>query len=98
MSPEEELIPEGSCFYQEVLMNDRAAALDTSLGSGDTLTGGVSEDEIQAALDASGPAKILPTRDGVAPIPLGGLPEGGQWNSGSLTVIYGGNKPTLVRV
>ena len=84
MSPEEELIPEGSALLSGSSHERRAAALDTSLGSGDTLTGGVSEDEIQAALDASGPAKILPTRDGVAPIPLGGLPEGWtmeQWES-----------------
>ncbi len=84
MSPEEELIPEGSALLSGSSHERRAAALDTSLGSGDTLTGGVSEDEIQAALDASGPAKILPTRNGVAPIPLGGLPEGWtmeQWES-----------------
>ena len=84
MSPEEELIPEGSALLSGSSHERRAAALDTSLGSGDTLTGGVSEDEIQAAIDASGPAKILPTRDGVAPIPLGGLPEGWtmeQWES-----------------
>ena len=48
------------------------------------MTGGVSEDEIQAAIAASGPAKLLPTADGVAPLPLGGLPDGWsmeQWES-----------------
>ena len=41
-------------------------------------------DEIQAAIAASGPAKLLPTADGVAPLPLGGLPDGWsmeQWES-----------------
>ena len=84
MSPEEELIPEGSALLSGSSNERRAAALDTSLGSGDTLTGGVSDDEIQAAIAASGPGKLLPTPDGVAPLPLGGLPDGWsmeQWNS-----------------
>ena len=84
MSPEEELIPEGSALLSGSSNERREAALDTSLGSGDTLTGGVSEDEIQAAIAASGPAKLLPTREGVAPLPLGGLPDGWsmeQWES-----------------
>ena len=84
MSPEEELIPEGSALLSGSSNERRAAALDTSLGSGDTLTGGVSDDEIQAAIAASGPAKLLPTADGVAPLPLGGLPDGWsmeQWES-----------------
>ena len=41
MSPEEELIPEGSALLSGSSHERRAAALDTSLGSGDTLTGGV---------------------------------------------------------
>jgi len=84
MSPEEELIPAGSALLSGNSNERRAAALDTSLGSSDTLTGGVSDDEIQAAIAASGPGKLVPTPEGVAPLPLGGLPDGWtmeQWNS-----------------
>ena len=84
LTPDEELIPEGSALLSGSSNERRAAALDTSLGSGDTLTGGVSDDEIQSAIAASGPGKLLPTPDGAAPLPLGGLPDGWsmeQWKS-----------------
>lgn len=84
MSSEEELIPKGSALLSGSSNERRMAALDTSLGSGDTLAGGVSEDEIQAALAASGPGKLQITPDGVAPLPLSGLPDGWtmeQWQS-----------------
>jgi len=84
MSSEEELIPKGSALLSGSSNERRVAALDTSLGSGDTLTGGVSEDEIQAVLAASGPGKLLITPEGAAPLPLSGLPDGWtmeQWQS-----------------
>ena len=84
ISPEEELIPEGSALLSGSSTERRAAALDTSLGSGDTLTGGVSDDEVQAAIAASSPRKLLISPEGSAPLPLSGLPEGWtmeQWQS-----------------
>ena len=84
MSSEEELIPKGSALLSGTSTERRNAALDTSLGSGDTLTGGVSEDEIQAAIAASGPPKLSLAPEGSAPLPLGGLPDGwtmDQWQS-----------------
>ncbi len=84
MSSEEELIPKGSALLSGTSTERRNAALDTSLGSGDTMTGGVSQDEIQAALAASGPPKLSIAPEGSAPLPLGGLPEGwtmDQWQS-----------------
>ena len=84
MSSEEELIPKGSALLSGTSAERRNAALDTSLGSGDTMTGGVSEDEIQAAIAASGPRKLSLAPEGSAPLPLGGLPEGwtmDQWQS-----------------
>ncbi|MDC3281674.1 S8 family serine peptidase [Euryarchaeota archaeon] len=84
MSPEEELIPEGSALLSGSSTERRNAALDTSLGSGDTMTGGVSEDEIQAALASSTPAKLIISPEGSAPLPLTGLPDGWtmeQWQS-----------------
>ena len=84
MSPEEELIPKGSALLSGSSIERRNAALDTSLGSGDTMTGGVSEDEIQAALASSAPAKLIISPEGSAPLPLTGLPDGWtmeQWQS-----------------
>ena len=84
LSPEEELIPKGSALLSGSSNERRNAALDTSIGSGDTLTGGVSDDEIQAALAASAPPKLLISSEGSAPLPLSGLPDGWtmeQWES-----------------
>ena len=84
MSPEEELIPKGSALLSGSSAERRNAALDTSLGSGDTMTGGVSEDEIRAALASSTPSKLIISPKGSAPLPLTGLPDGWtmeQWQS-----------------
>ena len=84
MSSEEELIPKGSALLSGTSNERRVAALDTSLGSGDTLTGGVSDDEIQAAIASSTPGKLMISPEGSAPLPLGGLPEGWdmeQWQT-----------------
>ena len=84
MSPEEQLIPKGSALLSGSSHERRTAALDTSLGAGDILTGGVSEDEIQSAIAASTPGKISISPEGSAPLPLSGLPDGWtmeQWQS-----------------
>jgi len=83
-SPEEELIPEGSALLAGTQSERKAAALETS-ASGEVLTGGVSDDEIQAAIAQSAPMLKPPTAaEGAPPLPLGGLPEGWtmeQWNA-----------------
>jgi len=83
ISPDEELIPEGSALLSGSLSERRAAALETS-SSGEVLTGGVSLDEIQAALAQSSPSAPPSSPDGAPPLPLSGLPEGWtmeQWSS-----------------
>ena len=83
VSPDEELIPEGSALLSGSLSERRAAALETS-SSGEVMTGGVSDDEIQAAIAQSSPSSLPPTPDGAPPLPLSGLPEGWtmeQWKS-----------------
>ena len=83
MSPDEELIPEGSALLSGSLSERRAAALETS-SSGEVMTGGVSDEEIQAAIAQSSPSSLPPTPDGAPPLPLSGLPEGWtmeQWKS-----------------
>ena len=83
ISPDEELIPEGSALLSGSLSERRAAALETS-SSGEVLTGGVSQDEIQAALAQSSPSAPPSSPDGAPPLPLSGLPEGWtmeQWSS-----------------
>ena len=75
ISPDEELIPEGSALLSGSLTERRAAALETS-SSGEVLTGGVSEDEIKAALAQSSPSTPPPSPDGAPPLPLSGLPDG----------------------
>jgi uncharacterized membrane protein len=83
VSPEEELIPEGSALLSGSLSDRRAAALETS-SSGEVLTGGVSDEEIQAALAQSSASAPPPPPDGAPPLPLSGLPEGWtmeQWAS-----------------
>ena len=83
ISPDEELIPEGSALLSGSLTERRAAALETS-SSGEVLTGGVSEDEIKSALAQSTPSTPPPSPDGAPPLPLSGLPDGWtmeQWAS-----------------
>jgi len=84
LSPEEELIPEGSALLAGTQSERKAAALETS-ASGEVLTGGVSDDEIQAAIAQSSPMLKPPTtEEGAPPLPLGGLPEGwtmDQWKA-----------------
>ena len=84
LSPEEELIPEGSALLAGTQSERKAAALETS-ASGEVLTGGVSDDEIQAAIAQSSPMLKPPSsNEGAPPLPLGGLPDGWsmeQWNS-----------------
>tara|TARA_B100000686_G_scaffold127433_2_gene134705 strand:+ start:4930 stop:9690 length:4761 start_codon:yes stop_codon:yes gene_type:complete len=83
ISPDEELVPEGSALLSGSLTERRAAALETS-SSGEVLTGGVSEDEIKAALAQSSPSTPPPSPDGAPPLPLSGLPDGWtmeQWAS-----------------
>ena len=76
LSPEEELIPEGSALLAGTQSERKAAALETS-ASGEILTGGVSDDEIQAAIAQSSPMLKPPSSvEGASPLPLGGLPEG----------------------
>jgi uncharacterized membrane protein len=76
ISSDEELIPKGSALISGTTLERRTAALDTSR-SGDVVTGGVSESEVQAALSASLPGSGAPiTQEGIAPLPLSGLPEG----------------------
>ena len=84
LSPEEELIPEGSALLAGTQSERKAAALETS-ASGEVLTGGVSDDEIQTAIAQSAPMLKPPTAaEGAPPLPLSGLPEGWtmeQWNT-----------------
>ena len=84
LSPEEELIPEGSALLAGTQSERKAAALETS-ASGEVLTGGVSDDEIQAAIAQSSPMlKPLSSAEGSPPLPLGGLPDGWtmeQWTA-----------------
>ena len=84
LSPEEELIPEGSALLAGTQSERKAAALETS-ASGEVLTGGVSDEEIQAAIAQSSPMlKPPPSEEGAPPLPLGGLPEGWtmeQWTA-----------------
>ena len=81
INPDEELIPEGSALLSGSLSERRDAALETS-SSGEVLTGGVSDDEIQAALAQSAASAPPPSPDGAPPLPLSGLPDGwtmDQW-------------------
>ena len=84
LSPEEELIPEGSALLAGTQSERKAAALETS-ASGEILTGGVSDEEIQAAIAQSSPMLKPPSStEGAPPLPLGGLPEGWtmeQWTA-----------------
>jgi len=84
LSPEEELIPEGSALMAGTQSERKAAAMETS-ASGEVLTGGVSSDEIQAAIAQSSPMLKPPSSDeGAPPLPLGGLPDGWtmeQWTA-----------------
>tara|TARA_B110000116_G_scaffold164496_1_gene142247 strand:+ start:218 stop:670 length:453 start_codon:yes stop_codon:yes gene_type:complete len=84
LSPEEELIPEGSALLAGTQSERKAAALETA-ASGEVLTGGVSDDEIQAAIAQSSPMlKPLSSAEGAPPLPLGGLPDGWtmeQWTA-----------------
>ena len=84
LSPEEELIPEGSALLAGTQSERKAAALETS-ASGEVLTGGVSDEEIQAAIAQSSPMLKPPSStEGAPPLPLGGLPEGWtmeQWTA-----------------
>ena len=75
VNPDEELIPEGSALLSGSLSERRAAALETS-SSGEVLTGGVSDDEIQTALAQSAASAPPPSPDGAPPLPLSGLPDG----------------------
>jgi hypothetical protein len=84
LSPEEELIPEGSALLSGTRSERKAAALETS-ASGEVLTGGVSNDEIQSAIAQSSPMLKPPSSaEGAPPLPLGGLPDGWtmeQWTA-----------------
>ena len=83
VNPDEELIPEGSALLSGSLSERRAAALETS-SSGEVLTGGVSDQEIQAALAQSSASAPPPSPDGAPPLPLSGLPDGWtieQWSA-----------------
>lgn len=78
--PDEELIPQGSALLAGSDSERRNAALDTS-SAGEVLSGGVSEDEIKAALASSMPT-LEKVPEGAPPLPLSGLPEGwsmDQW-------------------
>ena len=78
--PDEELIPKGSALLSGSNSERRIAALDTS-SAGEVLSGGVSEDEIKAALESSLPS-LAKVPEGAPPLPLSGLPEGwtmDQW-------------------
>ena len=73
---EEQLIPRGSALQAGTKEERRAAALDTST-TGDVVTGEVSKNEIQDALQSTVPT--LPTHqvpEGALPLPLTGLPDG----------------------
>ena len=81
--PEEELIPPGSALLSGTQNERMAAAMETSV-SGEVLTGTVSDDEIESALDSSSlPSLEIPSPpEGAPPLPLGGLPDGwtmDQW-------------------
>lgn len=78
--PDEELIPKGSALLSGSNSERRNAALDTS-SAGEVLSGGVSQDEIEAALASSLPT-LQKTPEGAPPLPLSGLPDGwtmDQW-------------------
>ena len=73
---DEELIPRGSALQAGTKEERRAAALDTYT-TGDVVTGGVSESEINETLQATVPT--LPTHqvpEGAMPLPITGLPDG----------------------
>jgi len=72
--PDEELIPQGSALLAGSDSERRNAALDTST-AGEVLSGGVSQDEINAALASSMPT-LEKAPEGAPPLPLSGLPEG----------------------
>jgi uncharacterized membrane protein len=71
---DEELIPQGSALLSGSDSERRNAALDTS-SAGEVLSGGVSEDEIKAALASSMPT-LEKSPEGAPPLPLSGLPDG----------------------
>ena len=71
---DEELIPAGSALLSGSQSERRSAALDTST-SGEVLSGGVSEEEINQVISASLPS-IEKAPEGAAALPLSGLPEG----------------------
>ena len=76
LRPEEELIPPGSALLAGSQSERKAAALDTSV-SGEVLTGGVSDEEIQSTIAQSSPSLKPPSSsEGAPPLPIGGLPEG----------------------
>ncbi len=76
LRPEEELIPPGSALLAGTQSERKAAALDTS-ASGEVMTGGVSDEEVQTAIAQSSPSLKPPSSpEGAHPLPLGGLPEG----------------------
>jgi len=76
LRPEEELIPPGSALLAGTQSERKAAALDTS-ASGEVMTGGVSDEEVQTAIAQSSPSLKTPSSpEGAHPLPLGGLPEG----------------------
>ena len=83
---EEQLIPRGSALQAGTKEERRAAALDTST-TGDVVTGEVSKNEIQDALQSTVPT--LPTHqvpEGALPLPLTGLPDG--WTMEQLSLIH----------
>tara|TARA_Y100001960_G_C14616113_1_gene798301 strand:- start:679 stop:1041 length:363 start_codon:yes stop_codon:yes gene_type:complete len=76
LGTEEELIPRGSALLAGSKEERKAAALETS-ASGDVVTGGVSDSEIEDMIQSTMPT--LPTHqvpEGALPLPLSGLPEG----------------------
>jgi hypothetical protein len=82
INSDEELIPAGSALSSGNISERRNSALDTSL-SGETLSGTVSQDEINAALSSSLPS-LKHSSPGAPPLPLTGLPDGWtmeQWNA-----------------
>ena len=82
LTSEEELIPRGSALLAGSSDERKAAALEIDT-TGDVVTGGVSDSEIEEIIQSSVP--ILPTHqvpEGALPLPLTGLPEGwtmDQW-------------------
>ena len=82
LSSEEELIPRGSALLAGSSDERKAAALEIDT-TGDVVTGGVSDSEIEEMIQSTVPT--LPTHqvpEGALPLPLTGLPDGwtmDQW-------------------